>query len=231
MGVELFVAAIIAPAIFWAGYFYYKDRFKPEPLVKFGTSYLMGLAAAFLCLKFFELLSILGGPGDPSALMMSDLSVEYFFYCLAVTGPIEEFFKFLPFILFIVRFREFDEKIDGIIYGAAVALGFASYENILYLSEMEGFVLFGRAFASPLTHTIFASIWGYSVAKAHMEKKKILWPAIRGLFLAAACHGLFNFLTTSSTLRIFSALLILIIWIWAIIKMGRGRTTATSLNS
>ena len=52
MIVEIFLAGIIAPALFWTGYFYYKDRLRPEPLLKFGTMYLLGLATAFICLLF-----------------------------------------------------------------------------------------------------------------------------------------------------------------------------------
>ena len=158
MIVEIFLAGIIAPALFWTGYFYYKDRLRPEPLLKFGTMYLLGLATAFICLLFYGLLPRLGFPGDSSFLMMASGSLQFLAYCLIVTGPIEEFFKFLPFILFAVRFREFDEKTDGIIYAALIALGFASFENMRYLAFLDGFPLFGRAFASPLTHAVFASI-------------------------------------------------------------------------
>ncbi len=223
MAVEILIAGIIAPALFWTGYFYYKDRFKPEPLVKFGTAYLLGIAAAGLCLLFYGLLPRFGIPADPSALMMSSPRLRFLTYSLTVTGPVEEFFKFLPFILVVVRFREFDEKTDGIVYGAAIALGFASFENIMCLEYMDGFELYGRAFASPLTHTIFASIWGYSVGKAVWEKKRVLRPALRGLFLGSFCHGAFNFLTTSARLRLFSALLILAVWIWIIVKLEKNQ--------
>ena len=116
----------------------------------------------------------------------------------------------------VLNFRAFDEQIDGIIYASMIALGFASYENIHYLAYMDGPELLGRAFASPLTHTIFSSIWGFTVGKARLERKSLLWPTIMGIGLAALFHGMFNFLTTSSVLRIGSSLLILAIWIWRI---------------
>src|SRR5207244_1618973 len=37
-------------------------------------------------------------------------------------------------VLFVFSWREFDDMLDGIIYGAMVGLGFAFVENVLYLT-------------------------------------------------------------------------------------------------
>lgn len=219
----IFLSAIVAPAFVWIIYFYYKDRFQPEPWRNLGLTYLLGLVTALACVYFFKLLPYLGIPEDPSALMETH-GWPFFIYSIGITGIVEEFFKFLPFLLIVLRLKDFDEKIDGIVYASVIALGFASYENARYLIYMEGFELFGRAIASPLTHTIFSSIWGYTVGVAHMRGKSILPAAIKGLVLAAAVHGSFNFLTTSSALRIISSLLILMIWIWRIRTMEKLRS-------
>jgi len=208
-------SGIIAPAIFWIGYLYYKDRFQPEPIRNIGTTYILGIIAAFACSKFYALLPLIGLPEDPSAIMDSN-RIQFLGYSVGVTGLVEEFFKFLPFLLIIVRFKAFDEKIDGIIYASTIALGFASFENMRYLAYMEGFELFGRAFASPLTHTIFSSIWGYTAGIARIYNKSLFKASLKGILLAAIFHGIFNFFTTSSALRIISAVIILIIWIWRI---------------
>jgi RsiW-degrading membrane proteinase PrsW (M82 family) len=215
MTVWIFLSAIIAPALAWTLYFYYKDRFQPEPWRYLGFTYILGLIAAFACINFFKLLPYLGIPEDPSALM-DTRGWPYFFYSVGVIGLLEEFFKYLPFLLIVIRFKAFDEKIDGIVYASILALGFASYENSRYLGHMEGFELFGRAFASPLTHTIFSSIWGYTVGVARIKGKSILTASLKGLLLAALLHGLFDFFTTSAALRIAASLLILLIWIWRI---------------
>lgn len=213
-----YVSAIIAPALAWIVYFYYKDRFKPEPWRNLGLAYLFGLIAALACVFFFKLLTYLRIPDDPSVLMEAH-GWPFLIYSIAITGLVEEFFKFLPFLLFVLRLKDFDEIIDGIVYASVIALGFASYENARYLAYMEGFALFGRAIASPLTHTIFSSIWGYAVGTAHMRRRSIAIASIRGLAIAAIVHGLFNFFTTSAALRIVSSLLILVVWIWRIRAM------------
>jgi RsiW-degrading membrane proteinase PrsW (M82 family) len=219
VSITLVFSAIIAPALFWTAYFYYKDRFQPEPLLKFGSAYLLGLAAGFGCLKVYDLLSLTGIGLDPEALAGNLGRWSYLAANLVIIGPLEELSKFLPFFLVTLRFREFDEKTDGIIYAAAVALGFASFENLGYLAALRGFDLFGRAFASPLTHAVFASVWGYPMGKAFLEKKALFLPALAGIPLAGLCHGLFNFLTSSAKLRFLGALLILALWIWVIVKL------------
>jgi RsiW-degrading membrane proteinase PrsW (M82 family) len=175
-----------------------------------------------ICLKFHGLLPLVGVAEDPSALMMSGRRLPFLVYSVAVTGFLEETFKFLPFFLVIVRFREFDEPTDGLIYAGAIALGFASFENIIQCAVLEGFERLGRAFASPLTQAMFSSIWGYAVGKARIAGRALAWPAVRGLVLAALCHGVFNFLTTSAALHVLSAALILVIWVWVIIKLERA---------
>jgi RsiW-degrading membrane proteinase PrsW (M82 family) len=215
MTILLLLSGIIAPAIFWISYFYYKDRFQPEPIRYLGISYLLGFGAAFLCFKFYGLLPCLGIPEDPSILMESQ-RIQFFFYSLGVIGLVEEFFKLIPFLPVIFLFKTFDEEIDGIIYASMIALGFASFENLYFLVYLEGIELFGRAFTSPLTHTIFASIWGYTIGRARIEKKSLFKALLIGLPIAAFFHGIFDFFTTSPALRVAAAVTILIIWIWRI---------------
>jgi RsiW-degrading membrane proteinase PrsW (M82 family) len=222
MSIWIILSGIIAPAIFWFGYLYFKDRVQPEPFRTTGITYILGIFSAILAIQFYKVLPLLGIPEDPSAFMDTN-RLKFLFYSVGITGFIEEFCKFIPFFFIVLRFKFFDEEIDGIIYASIIALGFASYENSHYLVYMDGFELFGRAFASPLTHAIFASIWGYAVGMAQLESRSVLKASILGIGLAAICHGLFNFLTTSPALRIGASTLILIIWIWQIRLIERLR--------
>jgi RsiW-degrading membrane proteinase PrsW (M82 family) len=214
MSIRLVLILIFAPAVFWIGYFYYHDRFKPEPLILTAFTFLLGFLSGWLCLRFYDiLLPLLGIPFNPESLR--GFNLPFLGYCIVVVGLVEEIFKFLPFLV-IMRFSDFNEEIDGIFYASACALGFASYENVHYLPGLAGFALFGRAFASPLTHIIFASVWGYMVGSARIRKKRFWSAVFQGLGLAALLHGLYDFLTYSPLLRLFSALLILAAWLWRI---------------
>lgn len=214
------VSFLIAPAIFWISYFYYKDRFYPEPIAKILMTYLLGFGCGYLCFHFYRLLPVIGIPGDPSGLAAGSQPL-FFLYLIGVVGVVEELFKFLPFIFLVRHFSDFDEGIDGIIYASIIALGFATFENIYYLPLSHGWKLVGRSLASPLTHTIFSSIWGYWIARAYLSGKSRLPAAGGGLLLAAIFHGLFDYLTLNPSFRVFSAFLILMIWIWRIVTLEK----------
>ena len=47
----LLATAFVAPTVFWVGYLYYKDRYRPEPLRALGVAYLLGIIAGWLCLR------------------------------------------------------------------------------------------------------------------------------------------------------------------------------------
>lgn len=222
MSIWIILSGIIAPAIFWLGYLYFKDRVQPEPFLTTGMTYILGIFSAILAIQIFKVLPKLGIPEDPSALMETN-RLKFLLYSIALTGFIEELCKFLPFFVIVLRFRFFDEEIDGIIYASIIALGFASYENSRYLVYMNGLELFGRAFASPLTHAIFSSIWGYAIGVAWLGSRSVLKASILGIALAALCHGLFNFMTTSSVLGAGASILVLIIWVWQIRLIERIR--------
>jgi len=214
MSIWLQLALLFVPAVFWIGYAYYHDRFTPEPPILTLFSYFLGFAAGWLCLRAYHLLlPALGLPIDLEPIR--GLSLGFFLYCVLVVGLAEEIFKFLPFLI-IIRFGHFNEETDGLFYAATIALGFASFENMQYLPCLSGFELFGRAIASPLSHSAFAVIWGYLVGLARIRKTKMAPAILIGVGLAALAHGLFDFLNFSPALRFFSALLILVLWLWRI---------------
>lgn len=124
MSIWIILSGIIAPAIFWFGYLYFKDRVQPEPFMTTGISYILGIFSAIITIQIFKVLPLVGIPEDPSILMDTS-RLKFFFYSIGITGFIEELCKFLPFFFIVVRFKFFDEKIDGIIYASIIALGSA----------------------------------------------------------------------------------------------------------
>lgn len=221
MAIVKVLAAVLLPAAFWIGYFHYKDRLRPEPVRNLVFSYLLGFTSGLVCYAFYAVLSRAGITADFQALLARTTPMEFFSYSVVFVGLVEEIFKFLPFLLAVRRYKAFDEPIDGIVYAAALAVGFAGFENLLYLPFLKGFAFLGRAVASPLTHTVFSSIWGYAVARAILMRKSIVFAAVVGIALAGLSHGLFNYLTFSPALRVLSALLILVIWAWGIRTLER----------
>jgi RsiW-degrading membrane proteinase PrsW (M82 family) len=226
MGILKLAAAILLPAAFWIGYFHYKDRFRPEPPLNLLVSYLLGFLSALACYEFYGVLAKAGFAADLQALLVRTTPMELFSYWVVFVGLVEELFKFLPYILAVRRFKAFDEPIDGIVYAAALAVGFAGFENLGYLRHLQGLAFWGRAVASPLTHTVFSSIWGYAVARAILRRGSVAFAAIWSVALAGLAHGLFNYLTFSPGLRVLSAVLVLAIWAWGLRELERKPKTA-----
>ena len=94
----------------------------------------MGFLAGFLCYEFYGLLALAGLMPGFQAILTRTSPMEFFSYSVVVVGIIEETFKYLPFALVVLRFRSFDERIDGIVYAATLAVGFSSFENLAICS-------------------------------------------------------------------------------------------------
>ena len=58
-----------------------------------------------------------------------------FFMAFFVVGLGEELLKYLVVILYAFRKPCFNEPFDGIVYAVMVSLGFAAFENIIYVME------------------------------------------------------------------------------------------------
>lgn len=186
------MALIVGPVLFWSAYHWYKDRHRPEPPGYLLLSFGLGVAGGMLSGQLYLLLDALGLHYNPYALAADNLSA-LLLYAVFGIGLVEETAKFLPFLLIGIRHHHFDEPIDGIIYASFGALGFATHENLYYLSWLSGWEGLGRGIASPLVHVMFASIWGYAVGRAHGLGRAV-WPAaLVGLLLAALAHGLYDF--------------------------------------
>ena len=94
--------------------------------------------------------------------------------CFLVIGPCEELAKFLAVRLFVYRNKEFNEPLDGIIYAAAAALGFASLENVLYVIDWHtGHIQWGalgiRSLLALPGHVIFAHDLGLRARAAEVR--------------------------------------------------------------
>ncbi|MFQ6111610.1 MAG: PrsW family glutamic-type intramembrane protease [Nitrospinota bacterium] len=145
--------------------------------------------------------------GDPGRYLREDSGplpgglLGLFFICFLVVGPVEELLKFLAVRLTVFRSREFNEPMDGLVYAAASALGFASLENVFYILKLGAGIIVARALFATLGHLFFSCLWGFPLGMAALRSKRagrsVLWGLLGAMFL----HGLYNyFLLTQSPL-------------------------------
>lgn len=101
---------------------------RPGPPAQVWTAFLLGAASiSFLGLARAPFASIVAAPENAWAA----LAVHSVF---AVALP-EEAVKVIAVVLVSARRRPFADPMDTVVYGAAVGLGFAAYENLAYLVQ------------------------------------------------------------------------------------------------
>jgi len=213
--IPLLIAPVALPVLFWAWYHYQKDRQLPEPVSHLLAAFLLGVGSFWLGRLLYHTLDLAGLRQDAFVLADTDRP-QLLRYALFGIGPIEEFAKLVPFLIVVRWFPAFDEPLDGIIYASFIALGFAAVENVTYLPFVTSTEAMARGFAGPVVHIVFASVWGYYVGRACLERQAVLQTVVLALGAAALLHGLYDYLVIA--LPVFalptSALMVLGLWLW-----------------
>jgi RsiW-degrading membrane proteinase PrsW (M82 family) len=143
------------------------DRLEPEPRGVLLFAFLWGAAASVAIALLFDLAFQLTLVATNSTALYTE------FGSLAVQAPIiEESAKgFGILLIFLVARKHFDGPVDGLVYGATIAAGFAFTENIQYFGQSlvesgtSGLasVFFLRAILSPFAHVMFTSCTGVAL--------------------------------------------------------------------
>lgn len=100
-------------------------------------------------------------------------------------------------LLYIFRRQHFDGPIDGVVYAATVAAGFAFTENVLYFSQYAGGVaeiFLMRGVFSPFAHALFTSCIGIGVGIAARSRRRGMLAGTlpAGVLVAMVLHGFWN---------------------------------------
>jgi RsiW-degrading membrane proteinase PrsW (M82 family) len=213
------VGFVFGGALFWLIYFDLKDRYQREPRRLLIMAFILGNLAAILALGFYTFAEKIGLPAFPSRNIN-----EIILYCFLLVGPIEEGSKFFIARSFVFRWKHFDEPIDGMVYAACVAIGFAGLENILYLPQLDLIQQLARVITSPLTHSLFAAVWGFGVSKAFFGERRrigrILWQTAT-LLLSMFLHGLYDFFLFAYGATYLASVIVLVLWVFLIIYARR----------
>lgn len=131
------------------------------------------------------------------------------------SAGIEEVTKYIFLVLLIWRNGNFNEPLDGIVYGVFVSLGFAWIENIIYVTHpvMGGYsTAFSRAFLSVPGHALFGVQMGYYLGLAKFfGEKKHLWFAF---FVPYLVHALYNYFLLEKYSFFWIPFWILEVWLW-----------------
>ncbi len=192
------------PGLLWLAYIWRKDDWEPEPRWLLLRVFLLGCAAALLIARLRPRIELIL-PAEPG--LAADLMDAF-----VVTALSEELVKVAAFALGILWHRECDEPLDGIIYGGAAALGFASLENAYFLAASGGTaVLVARAFTANLAHVAFTALACFCLVRAKLEggwRRGVL--ALWGFAVAVVLHGTYDLFLESWPRFSFVSLLLLL---------------------
>lgn len=106
----------------------------------------------------------------------------------------EEFFKFLVLRFYAATHRAFNEPMDGIVYGVAVSLGFATLENLVYAVSFDFslLVIVMRAITAIPMHAALGAIMGWYVARWRFGPANRGSSLLLALLVPILLHGLYD---------------------------------------
>jgi RsiW-degrading membrane proteinase PrsW (M82 family) len=187
----------LVPALIWLLFFYLQDRLEPEP-----KRYVIGvfvLGALLAAAIGIPLVNDIFGVSD----WLYEGALMQLVGGILVIGFGQEFLKYAAVRYTVYGSREFDERLDGVIYGTAAGLGYATMLNIHYVLSNAGVDLSVgviRIVVTALAQASFSGIVGYFLAQDKFEGKPVWWMPL-GLALAAVLNGTFIFVRDLATVR------------------------------
>lgn len=178
------------------------DRYTPQPRITLIYAFIWGAAGSVgLTLLFGGFFTAWISPTEPEAITAEFLGA-------VIQAPVvEEFTKCLGLLVLLFWGRRYiGGPIDGVVYAALIAGGFAFTENILYfgrsfhqaqaVGEVAVFwqTFYLRGLLSPFAHVSFTALCGLGLGIAAERRSLMLYfgLGIGGLSLAMVLHALWN---------------------------------------
>src|SRR5436189_2876788 len=185
----LTIAFVVVPSFLLLAYFRARDL-NPEPARMLWKTFAWGVA---ICIPVIPVEMAVGKIIAPLTALPYEHGLAHAMLGAAVP---EELFKFAVVVLFCMRSREFDEPMDGVVYGAVASLGFASLENLFYVAGDDHSLRIAilRALTAVPGHAFMGAIMGYYVGQARFgsaDSRAANW--VKAYSLPVVLHALYDF--------------------------------------
>jgi len=184
----IILTASLLPVVLLMGYIYKRDTFNKEPWPLLLKAFLFGVLSALIDIPVagfvqFIVPKVFSSPGW-------DAFHTAFF---GAAFP-EEFCKLLMLYLCIWKNPYFDEYFDGVEYAAFLGLGFAGFENVLYILQGGLGLAVGRGIFAVPAHFFFAIFMGYFFSMARFRYHKRRRYLLLAYIVPVLLHGTYDFL-------------------------------------
>jgi RsiW-degrading membrane proteinase PrsW (M82 family) len=183
----LFLALV--PSALWLWYFYRQDRLEPEPKTYIGLVFVAALVLTdFLALRVINDWFQVGEWAPTNTWTSLGASI-------LINGFILQACMYIA-VRLVYGSSEFDERMDGIVYGTVAGLGAATLLNLHYIIDNEGVALAPgviNVVTTALAQASFGGLMGWFMAEAKFTHRPI-WFVPLGFSCAAILNGLFSWL-------------------------------------
>ena len=191
----LILALAVLPAFILVYYIYQQDKLQREPTRNLVKAFFYGGASVFASL----LISV---PFMRLGLFPSEIHTHMDAFRCAFLGAAipEETAKLFLLWLFLRKCKDFDERMDGIVYAVCVGMGFAAFENIEYLlAAGSQWVTVGisRSLTAIPGHFGFAVVMGYYFSLNYFDRYRAPLAGIKMWLYPVIGHGVYDWIAMS----------------------------------
>ncbi|HUP27251.1 MAG TPA: PrsW family glutamic-type intramembrane protease [Chloroflexia bacterium] len=185
------IALVLVPTVLWVYYFYRQDRARPEPKTRILQVLLLALilteAIGYPLVNWFQIDEWAGS-----------LSAASLLASVLISGFVWQAITYAAVRVAVYTSQEFDERMDGIIYGTMAGLGVATLLNLHYVLDNGGVDLGAgvvHVVTTALAQASVGGIMGYFMAQAKFEHRPVWWIPV-GVVIAAVLNGIFRWLAS-----------------------------------
>jgi RsiW-degrading membrane proteinase PrsW (M82 family) len=193
------ILGALVPTTFYVLFIWWLDRYEKEPFWLLGLAFLWGAIPAAILAVLLEIVF------DLPLAALGEESLAANLISASISAPlVEESVKGIALVGLVLLFRrEFDDVLDGIIYGAMIGLGFAFTEDALAyfvpILSQEGIGaglvnIFMRTIVFGVNHAFWTGVIGAAVGYARLSPdwgRRLVAP-VAGWTAAVVLHGIHN---------------------------------------
>ncbi|WAH39082.1 PrsW family glutamic-type intramembrane protease [Alicyclobacillus dauci] len=184
----VYVALAVIPGLLLLVFIYTRDHLHPEPKRQVFRLFILGAAIVFPAGLLERMM--MNTQGFAEGGIEGRLITAFF-----VAGMIEEFLKAAIFDRAVLGTRLIRGPVDCVVYAAAIGLGFATVENILYVTSTGLVTAVVRSVTAVPAHFMFAIIMGYQFSKVQFNGRNKAYAYI----LPALTHGTYDTFALSAS--------------------------------
>ena len=180
----------IIPTVWWLFFFYREDQLEPEPKTKIAEVFFLALLVTYAVglplINGFYQYQLWSGINRMTSLIAHILIVGFTYMTIV----------YLAVRAMVYATDEFDERMDGVVYGTTAGLGVATLLNLYHIINNQGVALGPGVIyvvTTALAHASFGGLLGYFMAQAKFEHRPVWWVPL-GLCVSAVLQGLFVWL-------------------------------------